>query len=141
MHTLRSKVPRQFEATSRRNFFGPDGKVYEQAVTFSPPFPLWDTHWAQTYVLDVFGASGGFCVSHGGGKRCQADGCAKGAQAGGQFCKSHGGGRRCRIDGCMTRCDARMLERFCDNGGSSASESILFTRAVDRRLTKGIKLR
>ncbi|CAM9744612.1 unnamed protein product, partial [Sphacelaria rigidula] len=44
----------------------------------------------------------GLCVSHGGGKRCQANGCLKGAQAGGVFCKSHGGGRRCRIPGCMT---------------------------------------
>jgi hypothetical protein len=41
------------------------------------------------------------CAAHGGGKRCQFDGCAKLAQTGGtQHCSAHGGGRRCQHDGC-----------------------------------------
>jgi hypothetical protein len=32
------------------------------------------------------------CVLHGGGKRCDQDGCSKSAQGSTQFCKAHGGG-------------------------------------------------
>ena len=45
-----------------------------------------------------------FCIRHGGGKRCQVEGCNKGASGtvggGARFCIAHGGGRRCKIEGC-----------------------------------------
>jgi hypothetical protein len=41
------------------------------------------------------------CQAHGGGKRCQKEGCAKGATDGGtQHCQAHGGGKRCQKEGC-----------------------------------------
>ncbi|CAK9054089.1 Probable WRKY transcription factor 19 (WRKY DNA-binding protein 19), partial [Durusdinium trenchii] len=42
------------------------------------------------------------CIAHGGdrGKRCAAEGCEKRARRGG-YCKSHGGGRRCEFEDCM----------------------------------------
>merc|ERR1712032_1591734 len=43
--------------------------------------------------------SGGRCIAHGGGPRCQVEGCNKGARGGGR-CSAHGGGRRCQEDGC-----------------------------------------
>jgi hypothetical protein len=40
-------------------------------------------------------------IAHGGGRRCQHDGCEKGAVGGGTpFCIAHGGGRRCQHDAC-----------------------------------------
>ena len=42
------------------------------------------------------------CISHGGGFRCQVDGCNSYRQTGGK-CKKHGGGSRrsrCNVDGC-----------------------------------------
>ena len=41
-----------------------------------------------------------FCSSHGGGKKCQEDGCNKGAVGATDFCSAHGGGKRCQEDGC-----------------------------------------
>ena len=51
------------------------------------------------------GRRGGFCVRHGGGKRCDEPKCQRSVQLGGQGilaakCFSHGGGRRCKIGGC-----------------------------------------
>ncbi|RHY29868.1 hypothetical protein DYB32_004788 [Aphanomyces invadans] len=46
-----------------------------------------------------YGLAGGFCISHGGGKKCLDDGCDTTAQSGG-YCKSHGGGSRCRFENC-----------------------------------------
>nr|CCA19422.1 conserved hypothetical protein [Albugo laibachii Nc14] len=46
--------------------------------------------------------SRGFCVAHGGGKRCQSNGCAKSAQTGG-YCWIHGGGKKCGYQGCTKR--------------------------------------
>lgn len=43
---------------------------------------------------------GGFCISHGGGRRCSKEGCSKLSQGGKSFCKAHGGGRRCQKEGC-----------------------------------------
>jgi hypothetical protein len=38
---------------------------------------------------------------HGGGRRCQEEGCIKAAVTGGTpFCQAHGGGRRCQQEGC-----------------------------------------
>jgi hypothetical protein len=39
------------------------------------------------------------CKAHGGGRRCQHEGCSKSA-VGAQYCKAHGGGRRCQQEGC-----------------------------------------
>lgn len=46
-----------------------------------------------------YALSGGFCIRHGGGKRCNFDGCQTVAQSGG-LCKAHGGGSKCRVAGC-----------------------------------------
>ena len=45
-------------------------------------------------------ASKGFCIAHGGGQRCQREGCDKGAQGSTDFCSAHGGGQRCQREGC-----------------------------------------
>lgn len=42
-------------------------------------------------------------MAHGGGKRCEVEGCNKSTQAPGNRCISHGGGRRCRLAGCFKR--------------------------------------
>lgn len=46
--------------------------------------------------------SRGYCVAHGGGKRCQSQGCTKSAQTGG-FCWIHGGGKTCHHPHCTKR--------------------------------------
>jgi len=47
-----------------------------------------------------------FCIRHGGGKRCEFEGCIKGASGsiggGARFCITHGGGRRCKVDNCKS---------------------------------------
>ena len=40
------------------------------------------------------------CSAHGGGKRCQEDGCNSGARGTSDKCSAHGGGKRCQEDGC-----------------------------------------
>jgi hypothetical protein len=42
-----------------------------------------------------------FCSGHGGGPRCQQPDCTKGAQHGSGYCVRHGGGRRCQTQGCL----------------------------------------
>lgn len=46
------------------------------------------------------GAPRASCVVHGGGHRCDFDGCDKSAQAPTTKCKARGGGRRCAYLGC-----------------------------------------
>lgn len=46
---------------------------------------------------------GGRCVAHGGGKRCEVDGCERAIQAPGNRCIMHGGGHRCKLYGCFKR--------------------------------------
>ena len=41
-----------------------------------------------------------YCISHGGGHRCQFPGCLKGARDK-KWCTAHGGGKRCEVDGCI----------------------------------------
>ena len=43
--------------------------------------------------------STGLCIAHGGGRRCEAEGCTRGARDK-HLCSAHGGGRRCIIEGC-----------------------------------------
>jgi hypothetical protein len=50
--------------------------------------------------------SNGLCAAHGGGKRCQVDGCTKIAQPGAngrEKCIAHGGGQECQHENCTTR--------------------------------------
>lgn len=56
-----------------------------------------------------------FCISHGGGRRCQYKGCGNSANSSTQFCISHGGGKRCNFPGCKT--SARGNTKFCINHG------------------------
>ena len=48
---------------------------------------------------------------HGGGKRCQEDGCKSGAEGATDKCILHGGGKRCQEPGCNS--SARSLSDFC----------------------------
>jgi hypothetical protein len=64
--------------------------------------------------------SGGvpYCKAHGGGRRCQHDGCAKSAQGGTYHCKAHGGGRRCQQSDCnrpVTRVAGSLYCRGCED--------------------------
>jgi hypothetical protein len=45
----------------------------------------------------VRGGDPDFCTAHGGGRRCQQEGCTKGARDTADFCIAHGGGRRCQL--------------------------------------------
>jgi hypothetical protein len=40
------------------------------------------------------------CKAHGGGKRCQHEGCTKSSRGDTEHCVLHGGGRRCQKKGC-----------------------------------------
>jgi hypothetical protein len=40
------------------------------------------------------------CIAHGGGRRCQHEGCTKAPRGDTQYCIAHGGGRRCQKEGC-----------------------------------------
>ena len=63
-------------------------------------------------------AQGGtkLCISHGGGRICNFEGCKKSAQGvQGSFCIAHGGGKRCISPGCKT--SARGSSGFCVNHG------------------------
>ena len=42
-----------------------------------------------------------FCIEHGGGKRCQSEGCKKSAIGATDFCTGHGGGKRCQSEVCL----------------------------------------
>ena len=44
---------------------------------------------------------GGFCKTHGGGRRCTHDGCGKSSQSKG-LCRRHGGGKLCSFEGCTS---------------------------------------
>jgi hypothetical protein len=41
-----------------------------------------------------------FCIGHGGGNRCTAVDCNKGARGSSGFCIAHGGGKRCTMENC-----------------------------------------
>jgi hypothetical protein len=43
----------------------------------------------------------GFCIAHGGGRRCQEEDCSKSALGDTGYCVSHGGGRRFQEAGCF----------------------------------------
>ncbi|KAK4801770.1 hypothetical protein SAY86_022257 [Trapa natans] len=62
------------------------------------------------------GASGR-CISHGGGCRCQRPGCLKGAEGRTPYCKAHGGGRRCEYLGCTKSAEGRTDFCIAHGGG------------------------
>jgi hypothetical protein len=47
------------------------------------------------------------CIAHGGGKRCQEEDCTKSACGDTGYCVAHGGGRRCQHDGCFKQVGCR----------------------------------
>ena len=60
---------------------------------------------------------------HGGGRRCQHEGCLKAAQPGGTpHCRAHGGGRRCKEEDCTK--GAKAVKRRSYNMYVSASEQL-----------------
>lgn len=73
--------------------------------------------------------SGGFCIRHGGGKRCAAAGCEKAAQKGG-FCRGHGGGSRCK----MLDCKKSVISGgfCCGHGGGRRCASIGCKKSAQR---------
>jgi hypothetical protein len=57
------------------------------------------------------------CKGHGGGKRCQQEGCLTVARAGTQHCAAHGGGRRCQQAGCPKSAQGSTLHCKAHGGG------------------------
>jgi hypothetical protein len=82
-----------------------------------------------------------FCISHGGGKRCQyPEGCDKSAQGSTLFCNAHGGGKRCQYpedcdkgaQGSTLFCKAHGGGKRCqypEGCGKGAQDSTLFCKA------------
>lgn len=66
------------------------------------------------------GASG-FCIAHGGGRRCLQDECKKGAEGKTAFCKAHGGGRRCQFSKCGKSAEGRTDYCIAHGGGRRCS--------------------
>ncbi len=57
-----------------------------------------------------------FCITHGGGKRCNYQNCDKGASGKTDYCRSHGGGNRC----CYKDCSKSSIDNSgycCSHGG------------------------
>jgi hypothetical protein len=59
----------------------------------------------------------GYCITHGGGKRCQQVGCSKSARGDTQHCVTHGGGRRCQHEGCPKGAEGDTLHCKAHGGG------------------------
>ncbi|EEQ98807.1 hypothetical protein Pmar_PMAR026187, partial [Perkinsus marinus ATCC 50983] len=58
-----------------------------------------------------------YCISHGGGRRCEVLECTKSAVGSSERCKAHGGGRRCTVDGCTTAARPGPLQLCQKHGG------------------------
>jgi len=56
-----------------------------------------------------------YCSKHGGGPRCQWQSCVKGAISNSTFCRRHGGGNRCQHPNCPE--GARQGFNYCLNHG------------------------
>jgi hypothetical protein len=65
------------------------------------------------------------CIAHGGGKRCQEEDCTKSACGDTGYCVAHGGGRRCQHDGCFKQVGCRrhgaLVWRQAGEGAASRS--------------------
>ena len=53
----------------------------------------------------------GYCKGHGGGSRCQHEGCVRASRGGSTHCASHGGGKRCESPGCTKAAAGKSLCR------------------------------
>ena len=66
-------------------------------------------------------------MAHGGGKRCQHEGCSKAAAVGGtQRCSAHGGGKRCQKPGCtkaVAQTPGSVFCKLCALGVKSESDT------------------
>jgi hypothetical protein len=80
-------------------------------------------------------ADGGtpFCIAHGGGKRCQEEGCLKSAQGDTGHCKAHGAGRRCQHKGCIKSAQA--------GGPAAAPHGVDCTQLLQLACSRGISER
>jgi hypothetical protein len=66
-------------------------------------------------------ASGGtpHCKAHGGGRRCQHEGCSNSA-VGAQYCKAHGGGKRRAAPSPLSK-TARIIARRTEGAGGAST--------------------
>ena len=75
--------------------------------------------------------AGGKCIAHGGGRRCQHEGCGKGASGATDFCISHGGGDACAVAGCER---ARAVRGLCGyHSGRNAKKELCVTPGCRRK--------
>ena len=76
--------------------------------------------------------AGPHCIAHGGGKRCQHEGCPKSASfAGGtQQCRAHGGGRRCQTANCIKGAESNTQHCVSHGGGKRCQHEDCFKSAV-----------
>jgi hypothetical protein len=71
------------------------------------------------------------CISHGGGKRCQHEGCSKSAvQDGTDHCKTHGGGRRCQHLGCPKPAASVGTQYCIPHGGGKRCQHVDCSKAA-----------
>jgi hypothetical protein len=77
------------------------------------------------------------CRAHGGGKRCQEEGCPNGAEGDTNFCKAHGGGRRCQHEGCITAAQGGKQRCVVHGGGRRCQEEGCCKLAQDGKHCKG----
>jgi hypothetical protein len=66
------------------------------------------------------------CKAHGGGKRCQHEGCSKSAVQGGGtlHCVAHGGGKRCQQAGCLKSALGDTEHCVAHGGGRRCQEEL-----------------
>ena len=56
--------------------------------------------FAPSHPLRAARGTTGLCIAHGGGRKCERDGCSTAARGSTPFCTAHGGGKRCTREGC-----------------------------------------
>jgi hypothetical protein len=67
-----------------------------------------------------------FCIGHGGGNRCTAVDCNKGARGSSGFCIAHGGGKKCTMENC--RNGAGRSDLCSKHGGGNTYDAPSSTR-------------
>jgi hypothetical protein len=72
------------------------------------------------------------CVAHGGGKRCQEEGCIKSAIGDTGYCKEHGGGKRCQDEGCLRSAVGGGTTRCAAHGGGRRCQQAGCTKSLER---------
>jgi hypothetical protein len=63
-----------------------------------------------------------YCKAHGGGRRCQEEGCLKAAEGDTDRCKAHGGGKRCQEEGCPKAAQGATHHCIAHGGGRRCQE-------------------